>query len=521
MFSKSVDEFFRRNIVFLLIFSVTLIIFSLSYTDLRYGKITGLQSEEGESGGGFIEPGGEATCRFFDFGGPCVFTSIIEYNKPPLDILNKISDNSKIASQSAIYSIDIVNLAKSNFVSETELIRYKTNIGYALDSVIYEYNYSKTISKDYSSVELSTYLESMVNDIDIIEDSFKEINSKITETVSERQDFQRGHAEWTLDHQSFIEDSIDLLVEDISSEFDEDYNSKYSLFISNYVDNNKLIEQCVSDISGCSNSSNCPSYIYLCIISDTELNSPCEGFLDICLENKVVSDPAGNNLDNSSNGTKISGNGSVGFGRSGLPGGSGRTGGGEIPCIGNQCEDLPACNPPDYLLATNPSVFDFGNYGTNSVTGDICYIGKLEVYSRSSSIFKPSNNSTNVSNSVVSSGRSSGRDLKVIHFKSRNGANVKDYAATILSRDSNGQLNINFLSALDYNGLESKIDELVSKILFSPESLSGSYLTRISLQNAEKIIEDSNEIPWILWIILFMMLFVFVFYEKLFSLFKS
>lgn len=294
-------------------------------------------------------------------------------------------------------------------------------------------------------------------------------------------------------------------------------------FISEYVaPYYNLPNQCLLDISLCSTSSySCPSYIYNCAVE-----ADCDEYVSTCVNapgaqigsgSSGGGSSGGGNSGGSSTGSIIpvtTGTGNTGFPEGGLVG----------ACKGDKvCIALAdTCLTPSYIIATSLDLTDFGGFGYNAVTGDICYMGSSRIYLKPG-LFERIGGKGVGGSSGGSSGGSNpgtagsgiinpGNSIISIHFQNGlEGAKRNYVAAIVYSLD--GHLTLNFLNSPDYNGLEDKIQEFIQNLLYGGSE--GSYVTGMSLQQAEEIVSSSSSVPWVLWIILFVMVVAFVLFGNL------
>src|SRR3989338_11590830 len=124
MFAKRWNEqFFNISSVSFLFIVIGLVLFSVVYADLRYSGITGLQSGELPA----VDP----------IPGSCSSTGVCSSsNNPPEQVLDGVSRNVEVVSQSKSYVSDIISIIETNDVTESDLERYRKSIKDALDGEI-------------------------------------------------------------------------------------------------------------------------------------------------------------------------------------------------------------------------------------------------------------------------------------------------------------------------------------------------------------------------------------------------
>lgn len=293
----------------------------------------------------------------------------------------------------------------------------------------------------------------------------------------------------------------------------EGYSSRFSSFNQEFVaPYYNLPESCLVGISACSSSPiNCQSPYYECIVDGN-----CEEYENLCLSVSQQSNPGS----------------SSGYSGSSGSGGSSSGGGVVIPptdqeqpilgCQGDQrCENLIRsgdCLTPTYIFATGLDFEGFdGGFGLRYDTlgrAELCYIGGLDIF------LKPirdvglpggsgSSGSGSGSGGVGLPGSSGG--IIAINFEEKNVEGRVVYSSAILRKDQNGLLTLNFLSSPNYNDLERKIYEFIEKVLYGEGTVEGIFITGLSVQQAEEIVNSSVSIPWVLWLILFVMIVSFLF----------
>jgi hypothetical protein len=524
------------NVILILVAAVFLFATVIFNFDINQkNRISGFQiggGGEEENGSQFINPNGSVFCDEKTRTGPCFCGNIdavpCDAINPPKEVVDELKKVSKELQENALYSKDIENLTKNKQFKEEDLIRQRLKIEIILSKSFDSYNKSKELSEKYSSSELNYLFESIVENIDIINNIYRSLNSRTKEKIEERQKIQIKEAEWTIKHEELVDNSVSLLIENKIGIDKQYYEERYNQFLSKYV-NDSLIKQCISETKECSNYENCPSYIYLCITSKNEEDSLCTAFLDKCMIQKETQEPqiqiinnTNNNQSSNSSGTNKSTNQTRGqTGGIGSVGGIGAIGGvggngNNTSCVGSSCEDLPACTAPDYLIASKKEFIDLGGYGKNSVTGEVCYVGKRTIYTRASRLIYTNNSENNNSNSGTNKTEKDSlsnleRNVRVIHFKNVNGE--KNYEAAIFSKDENNQVNIKFVSAVNYNRLDAKINDAVNKILYKKLNVEEVHLSPISQQESEDLINQKSNVPWILWgmIILLFLVFFFIY----------
>ena len=463
MFAKRWNEqFFNISSVSFLFIVIGLVLFSVVYADLRYSGITGLQSGELPA----VDP----------IPGSCSSTGVCSSsNNPPEQVLDGVSRNVEVVSQSKSYVSDIISIIETNDVTESDLERYRKSIKDALDGALIEYENVKDLAKGYSSNSLSDYQESIVKDLAFIEKSYSILERDLLEVVVERQEFQRQEAIWVLDNKEQIENSVSKLVEysyelqPLDSIESEDYVSKFNDFVINYVEGNPMTNKCINEVNSCVDSFSCLDYISECI-----LNNRCDLFVDSCLIEKQEEQV----LDV------------------------------EVTCSGEGC-DLSECVQPSYLTATDINFDNFGGYGVNALTGKICYIGNLNVYSAPTSTIDFSESVSPDTPSFDSSSLAK-KDVKVIYFQNNDEGGGRNYVASVLTKDKNGNLNINLFNSPDFYDLEKEIEKFINDLLFKNKRIEDSYISGMSVEEADSIVYEYKFFPWVLWSVLLMMITTFL-----------
>ncbi len=188
------------------------------------------------------------------------------------------------------------------------------------------------------------------------------------------------------------------------------------------------------------------------------------------------------------------------------------------------------CLTPSYIIATSLKLTDFGGFGYNAISGKICYMGSSRVYLKpglfdrdgrysggvgSSGTTGSGGTGTTGSGGTGTTGSGTinpGNSVISIHFQNGLEGAKRNYVAAIVY-GLNGHLTLNFLNSPDYNGLEDKLQEFIQNLLYGESE--GSYVTGMSLQQAEEIVSSSSSVPWVLWIILFVMVVAFVLFGNL------
>lgn len=529
----------KREVILntILISTVVVFLFTIAIFELdnnQKNHISGFQigGGEEENGSQFINPNGSVFCDEKTRTGPCFCGNIdavpCDAINPPKEVIDEVKAASEKLKENALYFKDIENLTKNKQFKEEDLIRQRIKLEQILNKSFDSYNKSKELSDKYSSSELNYLFESIVENIDIMNNIYRALSSKTKEKIVERQEMQIKEAEWTIKHEELVDNSVSLLIENKQEIDKQDYEEKYNQFLSKYV-NDSLIKQCLSETKECSNYENCPNYIYLCITSKNEGNALCTAFLDRCMIQKEIQgsqiqiiNNTNNNQSSNISGTNKSNNQTGGAGGIGSIGGVGAIGGvggngNNTSCTGSSCEDLPACVAPDYLIASKKEFVDLGGYGKNSITGEICYVGKRTIYTRASRLIYTNNSENNNSNSETNkTGRDAlsnlERNVRVIHFKNINGE--KKYEAAIFSKDENNQVNIKFVSAANYNRLDAKINDAVNKILYKKLNVEEASLSPISQEESETLVNEKTNVPWILWGMIILLFLVFFFISR-------
>ena len=170
------------------------------------------------------------------------------------------------------------------------------------------------------------------------------------------------------------------------------------------------------------------------------------------------------------------------------------------------------CLPPRFVVALSLSPASFGGFGYNAVTGNLCYIGQSDVYVRPNGLSGGRPNVINVDPELPT--RSNVNGPISIHFQNSLDSSRRNYVATVVYK-LNGHLTLNFLSSPDYDDLEEKISLFIENLLYG--EVGGSYITGMSSQQAEEIVNGTDSIPWVLWIILFVMLVSFLLFGDFLS----
>ena len=202
MYSKrGAGEFLNISLFLFLTFAIVLTVFSIFYADWRYAKITGFQELEA------VQPSGEVNCVV---GGTCTYSS-----NPPAAVVEQISKDAEIVSQSADYASGIKDIIEKTPLTEEDLLRYKENLEDSLKSsdLIYV-NSSKAISQ-YSSSELDKSHIAIIQSIDKIKDVLEEIDLIILDKVVVRQEKQHEQALWVLGRENVVAGSLKKLEEQV------------------------------------------------------------------------------------------------------------------------------------------------------------------------------------------------------------------------------------------------------------------------------------------------------------------
>jgi hypothetical protein len=300
-----------------------------------------------------------------------------------------------------------------------------------------------------------------------------------------------------------------------SNQLADALHSFINYYVVPYVE---LPLQCTSDVSLCSeHPSECPDYIRNCAIS-----GQCDEYNSLCIN--AQSTQAGSSAP-SSGGS----GGGLGIINSPLvPTNPGQTNTGPVITDNNQlvnackgdlrCISLAdSCLTPSYVIATSLDLADFGGFGYNGLTGQLCYIGDSDVFAIQDyvgpsgliKIPKTPGSSTSQNNGA------NGARVVSVHFQTTNSESAnRNYVAAVVS-NLNGHLTVSFFNSPDYNGLEDKIYDFIQKLIYG--EVGESYITGMSLQQAEEIVNDSRSIPWILWTILLVMIGTFVIFGDLLS----
>lgn len=269
-----------------------------------------------------------------------------------------------------------------------------------------------------------------------------------------------------------------------------------------------LPTQCLEDISTCTNDPFfCPQYVYDCAVN--QQCSGAGGYDSICIENsQTLGGPSGSQGSSGSGSSGGSSQGSTTGDGGGISNNIGQpldlTGcNGDAFCL----EVANTCRTLSYLIATSPTITDFGRSGYNAATGTGCSMDSLEIYLRKGdSIISTGSNQGSGSQTSGTNGRAT--NVISIHFQDNSlDASRRNYVAAIVY-SLNGHLTLNFFNSPNYNDLENKIYEFIENLLYGDSE--GSYITGMSLQQAEEIVAQSASIPWVLWIILFVMVVAFV-----------
>ncbi|MEK6894279.1 MAG: hypothetical protein AABX10_02350 [Nanoarchaeota archaeon] len=291
------------------------------------------------------------------------------------------------------------------------------------------------------------------------------------------------------------------------------YSERRRNLIQQYVTlYNNIPLSCLSGISACSDPYTCSSsynYIYNCIIG-TELGGSCSEYLANC--QGVQTGTTGTGSGGFSGGFAGSESGVVIPVAPGTVAGTSSGGSGSVsPCQDNAvCESLiqTSCVYPSMVAALGLDLVDFGGFGYNPFTGEICYMGQPGVYIRPAELdpdIHPTGQSGNGvnPNSIIS-----------IHFQNPSSENSRNYVAAI-AFSLNGHLTLGFVSDPTFSGMDEKLREFILNLLYG-EGV-GSYITGMSLQQAEEIVNQSVSVPWVLWIILFVMVISFVLFGNILS----
>ncbi len=292
------------------------------------------------------------------------------------------------------------------------------------------------------------------------------------------------------------------------------YSERRQNLIQQYVSPyNNIPTSCLAGVSACSDPYTCASsynYIYNCIIG-TQLGGSCSEYIANCVSAPGVQ----SGTTGSSSGSGSSGYGGPGGNIPAAPGTvagttSGGATGGISPCQGDAvCESLiQTCLTPSYIIATSLDIADFGGFGYNGVTGEVCYMGRPGTYIRPAELDPEIPFSENQGNGV------NPNSIISIHFQNPSSENSRNYVAAV-AYNLNGHLTLSFVNDPTFNGLEEKLREFILNLLYG-EGV-GSYITGMSLQQAEEIVNQSVSIPWVLWIILFVMVISFVLFGNVLS----
>lgn len=297
------------------------------------------------------------------------------------------------------------------------------------------------------------------------------------------------------------------------------YSEMRTEFIQNHVTPYYSLPQtCLQGVSASVDPYSCyNNYLdyYSCIIYQeygSELGGSCSNYLSNC-QGTVYGTSSGGSSGGSSGSSGSLGNipsapttttGTTGTSEGGISG----------LCRGDEtCIALSeTCLYPSYIASVGLNLVDFGGFGYNPVTGEICYVGSSKVY-----LSNPFGRRPGGEINAFPGGDNSGNSNQVISIHFQNSGSEGDgrnYVAAMLY-SLNGHLTLNFLSSPDYAGLEDKIYKFIENLLYGTSG--GSYITGMSLQQAEEIVNQSASVPWVLWIILFVMVISFLFFGDLLS----
>ena len=171
------------------------------------------------------------------------------------------------------------------------------------------------------------------------------------------------------------------------------------------------------------------------------------------------------------------------------------------------------CTYPTYLASFKEGAVDFGNRGIDTKSGGLCDRGDIEVYS---AVRYNVDNSklTNVPGLIIRPVLSPLRNSVSLYFKESTELS-EEQTAVLFSRDENNILNMRFFGSLDYFSIEDKISEFTNDLLSGRKDVDAVYLSPVSAEKAESIINENSSIPWMLWIVLVIMILSFLFFERL------
>ena len=173
---------------------------------------------------------------------------------------------------------------------------------------------------------------------------------------------------------------------------------------------------------------------------------------------------------------------------------------------GNGSTNTTNCTPLNYLIAVRAEESDFGSTGYDTSTGNRCVIEQVSTYTRANYLIP-----VPIEGDLNDPLPGERRGIDTVHFSRRTN---RDYEAVIINRKQ-GPPTFRFFSSPSYSNLEEKISEFVNGIVYGEGEENPSYLTGLTLHQAEDKINELKKFPWVLWVILVSMTGFFLFFEQL------
>lgn len=193
-YKKGSGEFLNLSSLLFVVSVIVLTVFSIFYAQWYSAKITGF----------FITPPGEIP--------ELIEAPLQSSNSPPLVVIEEISANANQVLQSANYALSInAIITQTPSISEQDLVKYSQSIQAVLSHSIAVYNAISKIVEKYDSDRLDKDYISIVQSIGVISSVSDKINKILTEDVIVRQEEQQNIAEWTVERNKIVDNSVNLL----------------------------------------------------------------------------------------------------------------------------------------------------------------------------------------------------------------------------------------------------------------------------------------------------------------------
>ena len=184
-------------------------------------------------------------------------------------------------------------------------------------------------------------------------------------------------------------------------------------------------------------------------------------------------------------------------------------------CVDGSCSDSKECNPPIYIVSLDHDIVDFGEFGYDYRNREKCIIEDSDVYVRPPNLGRDVDVGVEPDRMPISG-------IDVIYFNKKGssgsgglGRGDRGFTGVVIDR-TRGFVTFNFFTSPSYNDLEDKISKFINGVLYGEKNVGENYLTGLSISQVEEIVESQSKIPWLLWAILGLMLFSFLFFERLY-----